>query len=156
MTDLTETLLWLNRKADKPIPIKPLALGALIYQLIEELSHMHKGKAVMLLKETDESCFPQPEALCRIVITNLLRNAFQYTQKGFITIKQPETTIIINNKNMKQAKHDNKISNENSTNNELGLGLELTERLVKQFGWRYSNIATTTGHHVEIDFSESN
>lgn len=156
MTDLTETLLWLNRKADKPIPIKPVALGALTQQLIEELTYLHKGKVVVIFKEADQSNYPQPAALCRIVMTNLLRNAFQHTQQGVVTVKQSKTSIIIINENMQQETQQDKQNSDKAGPRELGfgLGLELTERLVKQYGWYYRNIATTTGHHVEINFNK--
>ncbi|GLS91029.1 hypothetical protein GCM10007916_20970 [Psychromonas marina] len=149
MTDLTETLLWLNRKLDKSIPIKPVSLGALTQQLLEDLAYLQTDKTVLSLKEVDQNSYPLPEPLCRIIITNLLRNAIQHTQQGFVTIKQSKTTIVISNKNIQEG-----INGDQAEHSELGfgLGLKLTERLVKQYGWSYSNIATDTGHNVVINF----
>lgn len=150
MTDLTETLLWLNRKVDKSIPIQPVSLGNLTQQLLEDLAYLQTDNIVLSLKEIDQSSYPLPEPLCRIIITNLLRNAIQHTEQGFIEIKQSETTIIISNKNTKNSLYD---SQTDSSKLGFGLGLELTERLVKQYGWSYSNIATSSGHDVKINFS---
>ena len=145
MTDLTETLLWLNRKPDKSIPLKAVSIGLLTQQLLEELTYLLNGKNVEVIIKTDQSTQQLPEALCRIVISNLIRNALQHTEEGKITITQAKNNLSINN----QELVENQIKNELG----FGLGLELTERLVSHYDWQYKNVSTANGHYVEINFS---
>ena len=46
----------------------------------------------------------------------------------------------------------NMASNENVEELGFGLGLELTERLIVQYGWYYENIETASGRKVKIIF----
>lgn len=145
MTDLTETLLWLNRQSDKSIPEKLMSLGELIEQLLDELSYLLHNKEIELSLEVDDTQLMLPEALCRIILTNLLRNAIQHTQQGLVSIKQSESFVTIRN----QEQMGNQIKDELG----FGLGLELTKRLVQHYGWQYSNVYSNNGHYVEVDFS---
>jgi len=148
MADLTETLLWLNRQQDKSIPIVPVTIGSTTQQLLEELRYLINGKTVDVTIEVDDVTLPLPEVLCRIVITNLIRNALQHTNEGLITIKQSGASLIIINQNLANNEMKNELG--------FGLGLELTKRLVEHYGWQYKNIASSHGHHVEINFCSSN
>lgn len=155
MTDLTETLLWLNRKTDKSIPLINISIGELTKQLLEELTYLLSGKSVEVKIKTDETILLLPQALCRIVISNLLRNALQHTTEGKICIIQAGSKLIINNREFDSQEINDIEKTENQLKNELGfgLGLELTERLIQHYDWQYKNVATDDGHYVEIDFS---
>jgi len=158
MTDLTETLLWLNRKTDKSIPLISISIGKLTEQLLEELTYLLSGKNVEVKIKTDETLLLLPQALCRIVINNLLRNALQHTTEGKIRIIQAGSKLIINNREFDSQEIEDigQIEKtENQLKNELGfgLGLELTERLIQHYDWQYKNVATEDGHYVEINFS---
>ena len=144
MTDLTETLLWLNRNIDKTIPLKTVSIGALTQQLFEELTYLLTGKLVEVKIETDSTTLQLPEALCRIIINNLIRNAFQHTTEGIINIKQIGNQLTITNQESIGTEGTNELG--------FGLGLELTERLVKQYQWQYKNVPLELGHFVEIVF----
>ena len=78
MTDLTETLLWLNRHSDKAPPTSEVAVDGMIEKLTEELSYLLSGKKVEVSISCEPTTLVLPEALCRIVIANMIRNAFQY------------------------------------------------------------------------------
>lgn len=85
----------------------------------------------------------------------MIRNAFQHTQHGIVTVKQSKMCIIIANENIRVNTNDTETTEaELDAQNDLGfgLGLELTERLVKHYGWQYTNIAKSNGHYVEINF----
>ena len=155
MTDLTETLLWLNRKTDKSIPLISISIGGLTEQLLEELSYLLNGKSVEVKITTDETMLLLPQALCRIVISNLIRNALQHTTEGKICIIQAGSNLIINNREFDSQEINDIPKTEHQLKNELGfgLGLELTERLIQHYDWKYKNVATDDGHYVEIDFS---
>lgn len=144
MTNLTETLLWLNRQADKSIPLTTLSLGQLTQQLLNELHYLLKGKKVEIQIQTDNSEQQLPAVLCRIIINNLIRNALQHTNEGKIVITQSGHQLTIHNQDLSENMVDNDLG--------FGLGLELIERLVKHYEWQYKNTATDNGHYVEINF----
>ena len=152
MTDLTETLLWLNRKTALSIPLSSISIGLLTKQLLEELTYLLNGKSVEINIKTDETTQLLPEALCRIVINNLIRNALQHSTEGSIEITQSGHYLSI--KNQEHSDVNKQSSSGGNIKNELGfgLGLELTERLVKQYNWQYINTSTEYGHYVEIHF----
>ena len=152
MTDLTETLLWLNRKTELSIPLSSISIGLLTKQLLEELTYLLNGKSVEINIKTDETTQLLPEALCRIVINNLIRNALQHSTEGSIEITQSDHYLSI--KNEEHSDLNKQSSSGGNIRNELGfgLGLELTERLVKQYNWQYINTSTEYGHYVEIHF----
>lgn len=146
MTDLTETLLWLNRQQDKSLPITQLNIGALTQKLTDELAYLLIGKKVEVSLQYEDTVALLPEALCSIIITNLIRNAFQHTHEGLVKIEQSKHCLRIINENTASFTHQGEQG--------FGLGLELTEKLVKHQGWTYHNIEAEFGHEVEIEFSQ--
>ncbi|GGP45219.1 hypothetical protein GCM10009347_10850 [Shewanella algicola] len=145
MTDLTETLLWLNRREGKSLPIIEVSLDQLIRQLVSDLTYLVKGKDIDISIETDESVQQLPGTLCRIIMTNLIRNALQHTMKGSVSIVQQDYSVSIINQCESYSN--------NSEDLGFGLGLELTTRLIKQYDWQYQNIETNRGRKVSIDFT---
>ncbi|WP_261817555.1 sensor histidine kinase [Vibrio gallicus] len=145
MGDLTETLLWLNRPQQKSLPVESLRLGELVSQLDYELRYLLDGKGVVATVTTDDTELVASAALCRIVITNLIRNAFQHTYNGKVIITQTGCRLLIVN----ESSHD-PIGQQDLG---FGLGLELTERLVTHCGWAYSNQVVGNGRAVKLDFS---
>ncbi|MDR9826801.1 HAMP domain-containing sensor histidine kinase [Vibrio sp. FNV 38] len=147
MSDLTDTLLWLNRQEDKQLPIESIIIGDLINQIQTELRYLLAGKQVKVTLSHDSSQLSLPSGLCRIVITNLIRNAFQHTYEGEVVIEQVASRLSIINRNSSDESEQNDLG--------FGLGLELTDRLVKQYGWSYSNQPIENGRSVEIEFLNS-
>ncbi|MGL4224402.1 MAG: sensor histidine kinase [Vibrio sp.] len=144
MTDLTETLLWLNRQQEQPLPTTTVALGELVSQIKQDLVYLLHDKSVNVVVLTDASTLELPAGLCRIVISNLIRNAFQHTYGGSVVIKQVGCQLIIDNHNHPRHEQAKALG--------FGLGLELTERLVKQYVWYYQNTTTEHGHSVTLRF----
>ncbi len=144
MTDLTEAILWLNRGNAPQIPAKEVVLGDLLAQIIDELSYLLQGKQVTVDIITDRQQVLLVEPLARMVCTNLVRNAFQHTADGFVQVKQEGSSVVIFNQSATQDAEENNLG--------FGLGLELTERIIKQNNWLYKNRAIDNGHDVFIDF----
>lgn len=145
MTDLTETLLWLNRQDNSTLPATQIELGDLISQLFEDLQYLIVGKRVELSIQVDQQRILLPETLCRIVLTNLIRNAFQHTNGGKVEIVQTGGEFLIRNINDGEGNSEQALG--------FGLGLQLTERLIKQYHWRYSNQEIVGGREVFLNFN---
>ncbi|MCC4832474.1 HAMP domain-containing histidine kinase [Shewanella sp. 10N.7] len=146
MTDLTETLLWLNRQEGKSLPTSEVAVGELVTLISSELHYLLQGKTVKVSMKTDDKKLTLSEGLYRIIITNLIRNAFQHTFNGEVVIVQTNDHISITNHNLDV--------DDQSESDDLGfgLGLELTEKLVRQYGWGYEVMSTEAGRRVEVTF----
>ncbi|GAB7220619.1 sensor histidine kinase [Vibrio comitans] len=144
MTDLTETLLWLNRQESKALLAESMVFGDLVEKIQSELHYLLEGKTVQVELSRDSTVLDIPKGLGRIVISNLIRNAFQHTYDGNVVIEQNAHRLVITNTNKSDATDHIDLG--------FGLGLELTDRLVKQCGWFYQNEPLENGRRVEIHF----
>ncbi|MDB1125179.1 sensor histidine kinase [Vibrio algarum] len=142
MTNLTETLLWLSRD-DSNLPVSGrVNLKQMIDELVEELAYLLKNKPVKLEVITTEHSLLVAEIPCRIVLANLIRNAFQHTVDGKVTLTQHENTVsVINSSSFISAE---------SASLGFGLGLSLTKKLANRYGWQYSDSSDETSYKVLI------
>lgn len=147
MTHLTETLLWLGRDHAIPPQLSVIKLNELIAQLVDELRYLLQGKTVNIEINTYPCQIELPTTACLIVLTNLIRNAFQHTHSGTVSITQKHNHVIIENNN-----HDPEIGDDALG---FGLGLELTQRLIEKFKWPYTTKITPIGHRVEVTFTQT-
>lgn len=159
MKSITETLLWLSREGDTDMPIETSCLGDLVQSTQAELTYLLAGKLVTVNIDTDETQVDIAVVPSLIVLNNLIRNAFQHTQQGQVTIVQRGNEVIITNI---EECHEEGVEGANETqankpldNNELGfgLGMQLVEKLTKQFGWRYTTTKLNSGYSVSVFFS---
>lgn len=141
MKHLTETLLWLSRESEEHLPVNALDLAELIRELVAEARYLLKDKEVEVVVETEPYTLTVAGIAARIVLGNLIRNAFQHTWQGTVCISQKEGRVKI----------VNDLANEHDKNRDLGfgLGLQLTEQLAQKLHWSYSNNAES-GRHCAI------
>ncbi len=149
MSDLTNTLLWLSRRDEQQIESEPVNLSEEINTLCGELDYLLSGKKVKLLINTDdENSIINTEATsCHIVLTNLIRNAYQHTQGGVVHITQHGSRVTVMNSN-------NTYSTEHIAMG-YGLGLQLSEKIIKRYGWGYNIYDTPERYEVVVDFGEA-
>nr|WP_320051176.1 HAMP domain-containing sensor histidine kinase [uncultured Desulfuromonas sp.] len=142
MQHVTETLLWLSRQeTEESLPQNTIDLEQLIQLLVAELSYL-SNDAITTRVETAPCLIRVSEPAARIVLSNLLRNAFQHTYQGTITITQTGNRVEICNFQESGADHEENLG--------FGLGLQLTAQLTAKLGWDYKNEATPDGHQVLI------
>jgi signal transduction histidine kinase len=142
MKQLTETLLWLSRESDVPLSAKELDMERLVRDVIEEARYLLKDKPVEIIIETAPHTVRVAEIPARIVIHNLIRNAFQHTWQGTIRITQQNGTVDIVNDTAKE--------NGNSEDMGFGLGLQLIEQLTARLNWPYSIITESERHRARV------
>ena len=144
MKHLTETLLWLGREHSNELPQSEVRLDQLIESLASDLEYLLEGKSVQLSVRTSPCTFELPETAARIVIGNLIRNAFQHTWEGQILITQEGWVVDIENFDTSAAETEDDLG--------FGLGLQLTEKLTRRLGWRYDKIIRRDGRSVRLYF----
>ncbi|CAA0080557.1 Swarming motility regulation sensor protein RssA [Zhongshania aliphaticivorans] len=145
MRHLTETLLWLSREDSTDLPTQEIRLDLLLEQCHQDLQYLLQDKAVTVNIDTENATVLLPHVPAKILLDNLIRNAFQHTQEGEVNIYQRGTHVRICNR---------EIDHDKSLNEELGfgLGLDLSRKLAERFKWRYHNDSQPQGHEARIDF----
>ncbi len=147
MKHLTETLLWLGRDIPGPLATAPLILDQLLLELVKENQYLLKGKNVDVETNTAPYKAQLPAAATRIVLGNLLRNAFQHTWQGRVRIQQLKNSVEIINEC-----HD---ATDAPQDLGFGLGLQLTAQLTEKLAWPYTNEKGPLGHRVTVTLGGS-
>ncbi|WP_315980072.1 HAMP domain-containing sensor histidine kinase [Aliamphritea spongicola] len=127
MKGITETLLWLNRDSQEALETSDVHIEEILKQITGELEYLLAGKDVNVTVQTQPTVMQLPEAAFRILITNIIRNAFQHTIHGQIQIIQDGNSIRVSN--------TLPASQSKTQTTGFGLGLKLIRRLVSRFNW---------------------
>ncbi len=123
-------------------------MHSLVTTISDELAYLLQGKEVSVAVETNEYTLEASPIAVRIVLGNLIRNAFQHTQVGSVTINQTDAGVEIINQNT--AEPDSK---ETQTSLGFGLGLQMVGQLTAAMGWQYHYTTSDNGTHcVNITF----
>lgn len=145
MVDLTETLLWLTKVDKGELALSDIALDELLQKVTEELGYLLQGKDIELTLETQPCQITENATALRIVLGNLIRNAFQHTQQGSVLIQQSGATVTITN----QEANAQDIP---GSKEELGfgLGLQMVSELTALLGWSYQHGKGEDGKYTVI------
>ena len=152
MRQLSETLLWLHRPSKRLLEPQTVDLHALVVKLVEENRYLLVGKAVTV-EVTGEAASRviAPRTPCRIVIANLVRNAFQYTHAGRIELHIGAGEITIQNSNAPDV--DNQVT-DTAEDYGFGLGLQLVERICARLGWAFAWTPSAAGRCATVRFRD--
>jgi signal transduction histidine kinase len=148
MQHLTETLLWLSLNETQGLLTQRVSIGMLIKELVDERRYLLADKNVDIELSTDPSVIEISDTAARIVLGNLIRNAFQHTWEGKVSIWQRGNNVRIENR---QAGISDPSDGETTG---FGLGLQLTKQLTERLGWRYKNESINGGRLVEMSLGD--
>jgi len=154
MSDLTNTLLWLSRTEEQHNELEPVNLHEKINILCNDLNYLLNGKQVKVIIKPSNEDLPiiTDATACHIVLTNLIRNAFQHTQSGEVEITVNGSRVVIVNSNQcKAEKSKDSYSSEQAVLG-YGLGLKLSEKIIKRHRWSYNIYDTTGRYEVVVGF----
>ncbi|WP_421782444.1 histidine kinase dimerization/phospho-acceptor domain-containing protein [Kiloniella litopenaei] len=129
MKQLIETLLWLGREREPDLIKEEVDYPALLSDVLDDLSYLSQSENIehqVKMKNTN-SVSASPAALY-IVVSNLIRNAFQHTPKGHVNVQLENNVLTIENFLDTQSPQ---LSNEQTE----GVGLNLVQRICTRCSW---------------------
>jgi len=144
MQQLVETLLWLSRKKEVNPESQPLMLSQEADNVIEDVSYLLEGKSVSVIRNYPEAETPcsVPATALRIVLTNLIRNAFQYTDEGHVSVQVLPDEMVFEN----EEYGEDEITSDES----IGLGLMLVEKICNRMNWQLDITRKSNGLRVTL------
>ncbi|WDP92760.1 MAG: HAMP domain-containing histidine kinase [Desulfobacter sp.] len=144
MGTLMETLLWMGRKTTGDLPRKEIQLDLVLNEIVESLKYLLEGKEVRLDLNTSPVVIGAPEAPLRIVLSNLVRNAFLHTSRGSVAVTQSGNVVTIINLETDGG------GDGGSGSPGFGFGLSLTSKLISKMDWSWQNEHGPAGHKAVL------
>ncbi|MEN0036671.1 MAG: HAMP domain-containing sensor histidine kinase [Cellvibrio sp.] len=166
VADLSETmvaLLYLAREATPEAePADVTVLHELLPRLIQDHEHLLGSKSARLkLGDLEPTFITAPEAMVRIAVSNLIRNAIENTDAGFVELKLQKSVISVADSGsgfnpVEAARRYRDSLRQAAPIRGQGLGLFLIGRICDRFGWELAIQSTATGGtHATLDVSAS-
>ena len=160
MDAVIESLLLLARGESQRLPAENLIVNDLIFNLADRLEPLARRKGVEIgLEQESLLHLHVPETLLSIVITNLARNAINYSGSGLVKVHVGERDILISDagRGMSVGELERIMRpferGEGSGEAGHGLGLAIVQRLCEYSGWRLEVAsAPEEGTRVRIVF----
>ncbi len=150
MQHMSETLLWLSRDDNQTLDKSEVDISELLRNLVSENQYLLQSKSVDVHMEIENIHMWVAATPCGIVLSNLIRNAFQYTAEGKIEISLYKSSVVIKNTNQHNQEVDH-----TGADYGFGLGLNLVEKIVDKMNWKYENLDFQGGRNVMVDFAIS-
>ena len=120
-----------------------------VSNLVEDNQYLLQSKKVEVLLKLAPSHIKVFETPCRLVLNNLIRNAFQYTAEGEVNIECLEGFVIVENVNKSEGTLDY-----SGADYGYGLGLRLVDKIVKKMAWQYQNKNIIGGRSASVNFKK--
>lgn len=143
MTELVEAFLLLAREDAQGLVSEPVDMAAVVTTEIERARPLLKRKPVTV--ETDFQASPAlsaPERVLSVLVGNLIRNAFHYTERGVVRIRLASGVLTIDDSGVgiRQEQVATLLrpfqrGAAASGGVGWGVGLTIVKRLVDRFGW---------------------
>lgn len=157
MEALIETLLILAREEKAVLPVQDVDINAMALKQLDTLETLFQDKSITVdIDEQAKLVVKAPEAVVSILMSNLLRNAFNYTPKGHVIIKiwQQGFSVADSGVGMSEQQVKNVFEpfyRGERDNNEKGYGLGMTivKRLCNRYFW-HLRITSEIGKGTEV------
>jgi signal transduction histidine kinase len=161
MENILESLLWMARHEAVDGSRQVCRPVAIIKEVLEQQRLLFRAKpvAVEYIAEDDPE-LEAPPAILKIVVTNLLQNAFRYTVEGKISVQTFADRVIIADTGVGIDDYEMTTITEPHRRGcrscGFGLGLAIVKRLCRQCGWQFTiDSEPGRGTVVKLLFSPS-
>lgn len=141
---LVDTLLAIARNKTQDLEQQPYHISAIVQDLLADLEQVSqsKGIAIHFHADSDESPRMLNSIISKMVFSNVLRNALNYSHGSQIDIVLQKNTILIADNGIGMALPEDAKGKELSevqvqlTAKGHGIGLQLVQKLCQQLKWR--------------------
>jgi len=151
LSQIMAALLFLSREADTGAQGDITRVDLLTASLVDDHEHLLQGaRAAFLVGQLQPLAVDCPEAIVRIVVGNLLRNAAENSQQGAIRVRLVDAMLRIQDSGegfdtvAAARRYTQGLRDSVKQGGGQGLGLFLTRRICERFGWTL-NIASSPG-----------
>lgn len=159
MAELGTALLLMAREEHSLATSDGCVLAEAIREVVEEQRHVLGGKPVAVEVHTDpELILAVDSGLVKILVSNLIRNAFSYTAAGSVVVRQDARSLTVTDTGRGIPghaiqrvfiRHFRDMSSEGA-----GIGLSLVKRICDRFGWKVRlESKEDQGTTVTVEFS---
>ncbi len=163
MEELITAFLLLARESESGLPVEPLCVNDIVVEELERARVLAEGKPVEAdLKQQCRLLLEAPEKVLSILIGNLLRNAFSYTDAGQVRVTVSPGHVVIEDSGVGMPEDKVRemykpfVRGESSQRGGYGVGLTIVRRLSDRFGWPVSiESKLGAGTRVEISFPQA-
>lgn len=142
MHHMSNLLLWLCRNEAAPLPVNTVKLNELLRDVINENLYLTNGKDISIYTNIKEVTVEAPQMALQILLSNLIRNAFQHTHQGGVCIDTMDCGVVITN--------DLKTEGSSTGNESFGFGLELSKQLAHKIGFKLTLLPQPTTYTVIV------
>jgi signal transduction histidine kinase len=163
MEELTNAFLLLARESETGLPMEAICVNDLIAEEVERAKLLAADKPVTAeVRSTHRVYVEAPEKVLSILLGNLLRNAFSYTDAGQVTVEIGAGKVSIRDTGVGMAAEKIEemfrpfVRGEGNRRSGHGVGLTIVRRLSDRFGWPVNIVSDPgAGTTVEISFPGS-
>ena len=160
MEELTHAFLLLARESETGLPTEAICVNDLIAEEVERARLLAADKPVTSEVRSTQRLFVEaPEKVLSILLGNLLRNAFSYTDAGEVVVEigAGKVTIRDTGVGIAQGRIEDMfrpfVRGEDHRRGGHGVGLTIVRRLSDRFGWPVTIVSEpAVGTTVEITF----
>lgn len=163
MEELTNAFLLLARESETGLPIEAVCLNDLIADEVDRARALAGDKPVSAsVRSTHRVLLEAPEKVLAVLLGNLLRNAFSYTDAGEVVVDIGPGKVRIRDTGIGMPAERIEdmfrpfVRGEGNRRGGHGVGLTIVRRLSDRFGWPINAVSEPgVGTTVEITFPAS-
>jgi len=160
MQELTSAFLLLARESETGLPVEQVEVNAVVADELERAQLLAEGRPIRA--EVRAGCrllVDAPEKVLSVLLGNLLRNAFSYTDAGEVVVEIAPLTVVIRDSGVGMSPeivrdlYQPFVRGDRNRRGGYGVGLTIVRRLSDRFGWPVAiDSEPGVGTRVEVRF----
>ncbi len=160
MEELTSAFLLLARESQTGLPLEATCVNDVLADELDRARLLAAGRPIeSRLSATHRLSVDAPEKVLPVLLGNLLRNAFSYTDAGEVTVDVGADSVVIRDTGVGiapgqlDAMYQPFVRGDSGRRGGHGVGLTIVRRLSDRFGWPVTiDSSPGVGTRVEIAF----